>query len=91
MRQPEQSHSLIAVVIRIDKQYNIRLAYFLVQIRSLLWQRRGIDYGGCDIFRRTNVRRDGDLREDWLDLVGDKDILHQARYDARFPGTLVAA
>ena len=91
MRQPEQSHSFIAVVIRIDKHYNVRLAYFLVQIRSLLWQRPSIDYGCCYILRRTNVGRDSDLREDWLDLVSDEDILHKACYDARLPGALVAA
>ena len=48
-----------------------------------------IDDGGGDIFCRPDARRDRDLGEDWLDLVGDKDIFHQARDQAGFACSFV--
>ena len=80
MRQPPEGHPFVAVVVRVDEQYDIGFPYLFIQICPLLRQRRCIHDGGCHILRRTDARRDGDLREDGLDLVGHKDVFHKTSY-----------
>jgi hypothetical protein len=69
-------------MIGIDEQNHVALAYLLSQRRSVLGTRRGVDDDGGDIFRSADAGRDGDLRKDRLDLVGDELILDESRNQA---------
>ena len=82
MGHPEQSNPFIAVMRRIHQEYDIGLANLPIQICAFLRRRRGIDYGGRDIFRSANGWWDCDLGEDWLDLCGDEDIFDERGNEA---------
>lgn len=57
-----------------------------------MWQSGGIDDGGGgDILGGSNRRRDGDLRQDGLDLVGDKDALDERSNETRLASTFITA
>ena len=90
MRQPEQRDSFIAIVIRVDQQDHICLSNLAGQVVSLVREGRSVDNGrGSYIFRGANGRRDGDLRQNGLDLVGDEYTLHQRGDEARLARALV--
>jgi hypothetical protein len=69
-------------MVGVDKQNHVAFTNLLSQRRSVLGTRRGVDDDGGDIFRSANAGRDGDLREDRLDLVGDELILDESRDQA---------
>ena len=76
---------------RVYQEYDIGLANLPVQVCAVLGRRRGIDNGGCDNFRSADARGYRNLRENWLDLCGDEDILDERRNETRFTGAFVAA
>ncbi|KAL8779621.1 MAG: hypothetical protein Q9194_001364, partial [Teloschistes cf. exilis] len=68
MRQPEERDSFIAVMVRVDKEDDIGLPYLLIEVRALMWPRRGIDYGCGDILWCPNGRWYCNLRKRRLDF-----------------------
>ena len=88
---PEQSDSLVTVVIGVYEEDYVGLADLLTQRRSVLGPRRGVDNGCGDIFGSADARRDGDLRENGLDLIGDELVLDESGDEGGFAGALVAA
>ena len=92
VRQPEQSNSLITVMIRIHQQNHIRLADLSSQITTFVRQSGGVDHGGGgDILGGSNCRRDGDLRQDRLDLVGNKDALDERSNETGLASAFITA
>ena len=91
MWHPEESNPLIAVVVRVHQEDHIRFPDLLIEVRSLVWKSRSIDYGGRNVLRRSNAWRNGNLWEHWLDLGGDEDILDKRSDQAGFASAFVAA
>jgi hypothetical protein len=92
VRQPEQCNTLVAVVVGVNEENHIRFPDLARQVVPLLRYGRGVDDSGCgDIFRGSNRRGDGNLGEDRLDLVRDKDTLHQRGDEAGLASAFVAA
>lgn len=78
-------------MIRVDQQDDIRLSNLLAQGVSLLREGGGVDDGGGDIFWRPDGGRNGNLRQDGLDLVRHEDIFDEGSDEAGLSGALVAA
>lgn len=49
----------------------------------------GIDDGGGNIFRSVDVRRNGDLRKNRLDFVGDELVFDESGNEGGFVGIFV--
>lgn len=77
MWHPEERHTLITIVVRVHQQDDITFPDLFVELGPFLRKSRGINYGGCDIFRSTDAGRDRDLGKNWLDLGGDEDVLDE--------------
>ena len=77
MWHPEKPDSLIAVMVRVNQENDVGLPNLFVRVRTFLWQRRGVYNNSRHIFRGTDSRRYSNLREDRLDLGGNKNILYQ--------------
>lgn len=91
MWQPKQADPFIAIMVGIDKQYNVRLPDLFVEALSFLWRCRGIDNCSRNIPRASEGWGDRNLREDGLDLAGNEGIFDKRGDQTRFPCTLVAA
>ena len=90
--QPEQSDSLIAIVVGIYQKNHVTFPYFSREIVPFLGKGRGVDDGrGRNIFGGPEGRRDGDLGEDRLDFVCNEHAFDERGDKTGLASALIAA
>ena len=78
-------------MVAVDQQYDIRLPQSVAQVVPFLGEGGGVDDDGGDVLGGADAGREGDGREDGLDLVGREGVFDERRNERGFAYAFVAA